>query len=172
MKKLVALALANLAVVSVAVAADKPTDAQIAAIVVAANTVDIDAGKLAAQHASSPDVKAFAQKMVTDHTSVNSQAVALVTKLGVKPEENATSQKLVSDAKATATKLSGMSGAAFDKAYVDNEVAYHEAVIGVVKDTLIPSATNPELKALLVKSAPAFIEHLGHAKSLQAKLAH
>lgn len=154
-----------------ALAADKPTDPEIAAIVVAANQVDINAGKFAKEHASNAEVKAFAEKMVQDHTSVNEQATALVKKLNVTPKENATSKKLVADGEKNIESLGKLSGHAFDKAYVDNEVAYHEAVIGVVKDTLIPSASNAELKALLVKSSPAFVEHLGHAKALQAKLA-
>jgi len=102
-----------------------PTDPQIAAIVVPANQVDIDAGKLARTKSKNKDVKAFAQQMVTDHTGVNKSATALVTKLHVKPEDNATSESLKNGGSANIRKLKGLTGAAFDRAYIDNEVSYH-----------------------------------------------
>jgi putative membrane protein len=108
--------------------------------------------------------------MVTDHTGVNKQAVALVQKLHVTPEENDTSKTLKQDGASTLTRLKGLSGKAFDKAYVDNEVSYHETVIDALDKTLIPSASNSELKGLLVKVRPAFVEHLEHAKHIQTQL--
>ena len=147
-----------------------PNDAQIAHIVVTANQVDIDAGQLAKTMATAPDVKAFAQRMITDHTAVNTSATALVTKLGVKPEANGTSASLKKGGDQNVASLKKLSGAAFDKAYVDHEVAYHQAVLDAVDKTLIPSATNAELKELLVKTRPAFVDHLEHAKKLQASL--
>lgn len=147
-----------------------PNDAQIAAIVVAANQVDIDAGKLAQSKASNKEVKKFAQTMVKDHTGVNKAAVDLVTKLGVKPQENPTSESLKDGGKQNVGRLKALKGAAFDKAYVDNEVAYHQAVLNAVDQTLIPSAKNQELHDLLVKVRPAFVAHLEHAKQLQASL--
>jgi putative membrane protein len=150
--------------------AQSPNDAQIASIVVTANQVDIDAGKLAASKASNPDVKAFAQQMVTDHSGVNKQATELVTRLKVTPEDNATSQSLKSGGESNIATLKGLSGAAFDKAYIDHEVAYHQQVLDAVDKVLIPSASNADLKALLVKVRPAFVAHLEHAKHVQASL--
>jgi putative membrane protein len=147
-----------------------PTDPQIAHIVVTANQVDIDAGKLAESKGSSQEVRDFGKMMVTDHSGVNKQAVALVTKLGVKPEDNPTSQSLKSGGAENLKKLEGLKGAAFDKAYVDHEVAYHQAVLDAVDKTLIPNAKNEELKALIVKVRPAFVAHLEHAKTIQSKL--
>jgi putative membrane protein len=147
-----------------------PNDAQIAAIVVAANTVDIDAGKQAEKKAHAKDVRAFAKRMVADHSGVNKQAVALVQKLHVTPEENDTSKSLTQGGATMRTKLDGLSGKAYDKAYVDNEVTYHETVLDALDKTLIPNASNAELKALLVKVRPAFVEHLEHAKHIQAEL--
>ena len=147
-----------------------PNDAQIAAIVVAANQVDINAGKLAESKAESKDVKAFAERMVTDHTGVNKSAVDLVKKLNVKPEENDTSRTLKSSGAETVQKLKALSGKEFDKAYVDNEVTYHQAVLDALDKTLIPNAKNDELKSLLVKVRPAFVAHLDHAKHIQATL--
>jgi putative membrane protein len=148
-----------------------PTDPQIAAIVVTANQVDIDAGKLAESKSKSADVKAFAQRMVTDHTGVNKSATELVTRLHVTPEPNATSKSLQQGGDQNLANLKTLSGAAFDKAYIDHEVAYHEAVLNAIDNTLIPSAKNADLKALLVKVRPAFVAHLDHAKKLQASLA-
>lgn len=147
----------------------KVTDPQIAAIVVTANQVDIDAGKLAAGKTSDESVKAFANTMVRDHTAVNQSAVELVTKLKVTPEENETSRALKSGGEENVVHLQTLDGRAFDKAYVDHEVAYHEQVIGAIDSVLIPNASNADLKALLVKVRPAFIEHLNHAKHLQER---
>jgi putative membrane protein len=147
-----------------------PTDPQIAAIVVTANQVDIDAGKLALSKSNSKDVKEFAQRMITDHTGVNKSATDLVTKLHVTPEPNPTSQSLQKGGDDNLAALKKLSGHAFDKAYVDHEVAYHEAVLQAMDKTLIPNAQNADLKALLVKVRPAFVAHLDHAKHLQQEL--
>jgi putative membrane protein len=151
--------------------AQAPNDAQIAHIVVTANQVDIDAGKLAEKQAKRSEVKAFGKQMVTDHTAVNKQAVALVTKLKVKPEDNATSQSLKSGGDANVKKLKTLKGDAFDKAYVDQEVTYHQAVLDAIDKVLIPNAKNAELKALIEKVRPAIDGHLQHAKHVQADLA-
>ena len=145
-------------------------DAQIASIVVTANQVDIDAGKLAASHAAAADVKAFGQQMVTDHTGVNKSATDLAAKLKVTPEDNATSKSLKSGGEKNLAHLKDLKGAAFDKAYIDNEVAYHQQVLDAMDKTLIPGAQNAELKALLVKVRPAFVAHLEHAKKVQSSL--
>jgi putative membrane protein len=147
-----------------------PTDPQIAAIVVVANQVDIDAGKLAEKKAHAKEVKDFAQLMVANHTEVNQAAKDLVTKLHVTPEENATSKSLKDGGDKNLASLKSLSGAAFDKAYMDHEVAYHQAVLDAVDKTLIPSAKNAELKALLEKARPTFVTHLEHAKQVQGML--
>jgi putative membrane protein len=146
------------------------TDPQIASIVVTANQVDIDAGKLASERAAKAEVKQFGALMVTDHTGVNKAAVELVTKLKVTPEDNPTSQSLKAGGEKNVAHLKTLKGAAFDKAYVEQEVAYHTAVLEAVDKTLIPNASNAELKALLVKVRPAFVAHLEHAKRIQASL--
>ena len=145
-------------------------DAQIASIVVTANQVDIDAGKLASSMAANGDVKKFGEQMVTDHTGVNKQATELVTKLKVTPQDNPTSASLKSGGAENLANLKNLKGAAFDKVYVDHEVAYHQQVIDALDKTLIPNASNAELKALLVKVRPAFVAHLEHAKHVQSSL--
>ena len=169
--KLIPLVLvAALCLTAASVRAQTVTDAQIASIVVTANQVDIDAGKLAESKASKAEVKKFAQQMVTDHTGVNKQATELVTKLNVTPQDNPTSQSLKAGGEKNVTHLKMLSGAAFDKAYIDQEVTYHEMVLTAVDKTLIPSAQNADLKALLVKVRPAFVAHLEHAKQVQETL--
>jgi putative membrane protein len=164
------LATVVFAVAAPAALAQDVNDAQIAAIVVAANQVDIDAGKLAESKASNKEVKDFAKRMVTDHTGVNKQATALVTKLKVKPEQNDTSKSLKSSGEENLKTLKGLKGAEFDKAYIDNEVTYHQNVLDALDKTLIPNAKNEELKNLLVKVRPAFVAHLDHAKHIQGSL--
>ena len=146
------------------------TDPQIAAIVVAANNVDIEAGKLAESKATNAKVKAFGKQMVTDHSAVNKQATALVTKLGVKPEENETSRSLTSGGEQNRSSLKGKSGKDFDKAYIDNEVAYHQQVLDAIDKTLIPNAQNAELKSLLTQTRPAIAAHLKMAQDIQKSL--
>lgn len=147
-----------------------PNDAQIAHIVVTANKIDIDAGKLAEHKTKNPEVKKFARQMVTDHTAVNKKATDLAKKLGVTPEDNDTSKSLMKGADENMAKLKKLKGSEFDKEYVDHEVAYHEAVLDAIDKVLIPNAKNAELKALLEKTRPAFEAHLQHAKHIQADL--
>lgn len=170
MKAIYAVSMGFLVASGAVVAAGGPTDPQIAAIVVAANQVDIDAGKLAQAKASSKAVKDFAQRMITDHGGVNKSATELVTKLQVTPEPNDTSKSLQKGGDDNLAALKKLDGAAFDKAYVDHEVVYHQAVLDAVDQTLIPNAKNAELKALLVKVRPAFVAHLEHARQLQSSL--
>jgi len=148
--------------------AQSVTDAQIASIVVTANQVDIDAGKLAKSRSTNKEVKTFAELMITDHTGVNKSAKDLVAKLKVTLQDNPTSQSLKAGGDKNLAHLKTLNGAAFDKAYVDHEVAYHQQVIDALDKTLIPGATNDQLKALLIKVRPAFVAHLEHAKHLQS----
>jgi putative membrane protein len=147
-----------------------PNDAQIAGIVVAANTVDINAGEVAKSAAHRKEVKDFAQRMITDHTGVNKQATALVKKLNVTPEESDTSKALKDDGATNIASLKKLKGDAFDKAYVDHEVTYHQTVLDAIDKTLLPNAKNAELKDLIQKVRPAIDAHLQHAKQIQAAL--
>lgn len=151
----------------VSAAAQKVDDPQIASIVVTANQVDIDAGKVAAERATDPDVRKFAQQMVTDHTRVNQAAVDLATTLKLTPQDNPTSRSLKADGDKHVAALKTLSGAAFDRAYLAREAAYHQQVLDAVDTLLIPGAGNAELKALLMKVRPSFAAHLLHAKELQ-----
>ena len=152
-------------------AAPSINDAQIAHIAVTANSIDSAAGAQARSKATNAQVRTFAQDMVRDHGAVNKQAVALATKLGVTPEDNETSRGLRSSADAANTNVQSKSGAEFDRAYIDNEVTYHQTVLDALDKTLIPNAQNAELKALLEKVRPNVAAHLERAKGIQSSLA-
>jgi putative membrane protein len=147
-----------------------PTDPQIAHIAYTAGNIDIAAGKQALARSHNRDVRAFASEMVRDHAAVNDKALALVKKLNVTPEANATSAALSKQGAATLRRLSRLRGRSFDRAYVANEVAYHKTVNGALSNTLIPSASNGELKSLLQTGLTLFQEHQAHAEHLAARL--
>ena len=166
---IVAAAVALVAFSSMALAqsAPVPTDPQIVGIVVAANQIDIDYAKLALKKAKDKQVRDFAQQMVTDHSAVQQSVFDLGAKLKVMPADSDTAKSLKAQAAETTKKLKALKGTAFDKAYIENEVAYHKAVIGAVSTVLIPNAQNAELKKALEGAAPLFQGHLEHAQNVE-----
>jgi putative membrane protein len=150
--------------------AAKLNDAQIAHIAYTAGNIDIAAGKQALTTSKDKAVRDFASEMVRDHAAVNDQALALVKKLGVTPQDNPTSQALSKDAAGKLASYAKLKGKAFDKAYVANEVAYHKTVNGALSTQLIPGAQNGELKGLLQTGLKLFSEHQTHAEHLAASL--
>ncbi|MBW9114663.1 DUF4142 domain-containing protein [Rhizobium cauense] len=151
-------------------AADKPTDPQVAHIAYTAGAIDVDAAKLALSKTKNKDVASFAKSMEKDHEAVNEKALALVKTLNVSPEDNPTSQALTKAAKEKQAELSKLDGPAFDKAYIDNEVAYHKQVNGALQTLLIPSAENKELKGLLETGLKLFQGHQQHAEHVAMEL--
>ena len=147
-----------------------PSDAEIAHIAYTAGALDAAAAKQALAKTKNPDVRAFAEVMLRDHEAVNEKALALVKKLNVTPADNATSQALAKQAKETEAKLAALDGAAFDRAYAANEAVFHRTVNGALKDTLIPSADNAELKGLLETGLTLFGQHQAHAEHLASGL--
>lgn len=145
----------------------KLSDPEVAHVAVVANQIDIAYAEIAKEKSKDADILKFAETMTNDHNAVINQASALVKKLNVTPKENSVSQKLLADAEQTKKTLRAKSGKAFNKAYIDNEVAYHKAVIGAVEGLLIPEAENGELKALLQNIVPALKTHLEHAEMVQ-----
>lgn len=150
-------------------AASGLTDANIAAIVVAANNADILYADLALAKTQDMEIRQFATMVKMDHQSVNEAAGALVKKLGVTPVDNSVSFDLRDDAETKRLTMRDLEGAAFDSAYAANEVSYHKTVLGAIDGALIPSAKNAELKALLVQVRPAVAAHLEHAEILASK---
>jgi putative membrane protein len=153
-----------------AFAQDAPSDPQIAHIAYTAGVIDIEAANLAVKMSKNEDVIAFAKDMLRDHEAVNKQALDLVAKLKVTPEDNATSQSLTQAAAKERDALAKLDGAAFDKAYVENEIAYHKQVNGALETLLIPSAQNAELKDLLQTGLKLFQGHQQHAEHVATML--
>ena len=147
------------------------SDPQIAEIVLAANDVDVAAGELARERGADARVREFGSRMVEDHTAVNQAAAELAGRLGVTPEATPTSQSLRDGGESSRSRLSGLSGADFDRAYMEGEVNYHQQVLDAIDQTLIPSAQNAELRTLLERTRPAIEAHLQHARDLQSALA-
>jgi putative membrane protein len=148
----------------------KPDDAQIAHIAYTAGQIDIANAEQAMKKSNSKEVRDFAQSMLRDHKAVNEQALALVKKLNVTPKDNDTSKSITKAQTDKRAELENLNGAAFDKAYAANEVAYHKTVNGALEQTLIPSANNGELKSLLQTGLKIFQGHQQHAEHLAAGL--
>jgi putative membrane protein len=148
----------------------KPSDAQIAHIAYTAGLADIANAQQAMKKSKNKDVRAFAQNMLDDHKAVNDKALALVKKLKVTPQDNPTSKAIAKGQADKRAELAKLSGKAFDKAYVDNEIAYHKTVNGALQSTLIPSASNAELKSLLETGLKIFQGHQQHAEHVASEL--
>lgn len=150
--------------------AQTPSDAQIVGIVQAANRIDINLAKLALTKTKDPQVKEFANQMISDHTNLEKSVGDLAKKLGVTPEQSDTSKQLKRQAADEMKKLRSLQTKAFDKGYVSHEIAFHQAVIDAATTTLIPNAKNAELKSALEQAAPLLQGHLQHARQLQQSL--
>ena len=146
------------------------SDPEVAHVAVTANGVDVELAKFAQSRTKTPAVRQFAQTMISDHTAVNAQAAALAAKLGVTPADNAVSQSLQAGAADARKTLEPLQGAAFDRAYMDREVGYHQAVLDAIDKLLVPTTENAELKKLLVDVRPAIAAHLEHAKQVRGQL--
>jgi putative membrane protein len=170
MKSTIALFGAAAFVLATPAAAAAPTDPQIAHIAYTAGAIDIAAGKQALARSHNKTVRSFAEEMVRDHQAVNDKALALVKKLHVTPQDNPTSAGLKKNADATLKRLSHLSGHAYDRAYIDNEVAYHKTVNGALESTLIPSSKNGELKSLLQTGLTLFRQHQAHAEQVAKEI--
>jgi len=151
-------------------AAPDLSDPEVAHVVVTADNIDIDLAKLAQSRTHNVEVKGFASTMITDHSAVNAQAVALASRLGVTPKDNAVSQSLVKGATDARATIEKSQGPAFDRAYMDREIAYHQAVLDALDNVLIPTTENADLKQLEVSVRPAIAAHLEHAKKVRSSL--
>jgi len=150
--------------------AQVPTDPQIVGIVQTANRIDIDQARLALRKSTNPQVKEFANQMISDHTNLEKSVTDLANKLGAKEQTSDTAKQLKQQAAEESKKLNGMKGSDFDREYVSHEIAFHQAVIDAATNTLIPNAKNAELKSALQNAAPVLQGHLQHAQQLQQSL--
>ena len=165
---LLALALVAPVALSAQAAAPNLSDAEVAHVAVTANAIDIEMAKFAQTRVHHADVRQFAATMIVDHSAVNAKAGALAARLGVTPLDNAVSRSLQEGATTARHALERLSGDAFDRAYLDREIGYHQAVLDALDQLLIPTTENAELKQLLTDVRPAIAAHLAHAKAIRA----
>ena len=138
-------------------------DLQMAHVAVVADGIDIRYAHLALALSESAAVRLFAETMIRDHTSISAAVVALAKKLNVEAQDNPVSRKLLADAAGITTRLSKLRGAAFDRTYAANELAYHHAVNTLVEGTFIPRIKNAEVKQAFTGALVVFKEHEQHA---------
>jgi putative membrane protein len=145
-------------------------DLEVAHSAYTADVIDIDYAKIALEKSKNPEVRRFAELMIQDHTAVNEGAGALLAKLNAKPQDNSFSQTLIAGATKEKAKLDALEGAAFDRAYAANELAYHQQVNKIVGETWIPNIKNPEVKAFLTQALVTFRVHENHAEKMVGTL--
>jgi len=146
--------------------ADPLSDVEIAHAAYTADELDIDYAKIALEKSKTPAIREFAELMVKDHTAANVAALALVKKLGVTPKDNTFSQTLAKNGEAKKAELRGLSGPAFDKAYAQNELGYHQVVVKTVAEQWIPTIQNAEFKKFMIDANAIFRVHLAHAQRM------
>lgn len=145
-------------------------DLEIAHVAYIADNIDIRYAHLALAISTNPDIHVFAKTMIRDHTAVNKQALALLKKLGVQPQDNFLSRTLNENAEKLINEMSTLRGAAFDKRYAENELAYHQAVNNLVENAFIPNIENADVKALFETGLQIFKAHEGHASHMVGML--
>jgi putative membrane protein len=151
-------------------AAGKLSDEQIAQVLVTANTIDVNGGKMAQSRAKDAEVKAFARRMVQEHSSVNQKANELMKRLSMSPKPSAAATKMQAKAKATNARMKNLQGNEFDRAYIRNEIQFHENVLSAIDQTLDPNAKNQELKDLIGQVRPEVQAHLDEARRIEGRL--
>jgi putative membrane protein len=147
-----------------------PTDGNITAMLLAANSTDVSYAKLVPARTLSPTVRDYAMRMITDHSAVTSALNELVERTKIKPEENATSLSFRDESTANRELLRPLDGRQFDSTYLANEIIYHTQVIRMLDNVMIPRARDAQLRQILVSVRPAVAAHLSHAERLQAAL--
>jgi len=145
-------------------------DLEIAHVAYTADNIDIRYAHLALAITKNQAVREFAETMIRDHTAVNAQALALLAKLKAQPQDNFLSKSLEVGADKLVDEMSKLRGAAFDKRYAGNELAYHKAVNGLVENSFIPNIENAEVKALFKAGLKIFQAHEKHAEKMVSSL--
>jgi putative membrane protein len=145
-------------------------DGEASSIVNAANDAEIDAAKVAAQKASSQEVKDYAQMMLKDHKMNKKEQSKVMATPGLNAKRNAEALTIRKDAEMQIKDLRGKSGAEFDKAYIDSQVKMHSELLSKLNDNLIPGAEKAEFRSFLEKTRDAVQQHLEQAQKLQASL--
>ena len=146
------------------------TDAQVADVAHVASQVDITTAKLALEKSSNLSVRAFASATLNDYTAADASALSSFARWNINPQDNPISQSVSGTESEHAQHLSQLSGAAFDEAYAQNELAYHVFITGAMEITLIPATQNPQVKSLLQGELSLYEKHLQEARALVSQL--
>jgi len=153
------------------VSGPRVSDGNIVAIVLAANNTDLSYARLAPARARSADVKAFAQRMTTDHTILNAKVNDIALRNDIRAEENEASLDFRDRSAERRDILRELDGARFDSTYAANEIQYHTELLAAINSTLAPNARNSELREFVSLLKPAVSAHLAHAEQMRAALA-
>ena len=152
------------------VAAAGMTDPAIAAMASVTNQGEIAASRLALERAQNASVREFAQLMVDEHTRAEQQMQSLLESQRLPKLQDAHAQAAIRSNEQTLATLRGLSGAAFDRAYTDAQVALHRWTLESLEQSLIPSARNDALEGFLEGMAPKVRSHLEMATRIQGEL--
>jgi putative membrane protein len=145
-------------------------DSQIVDVLLAAHEAEVAEAQLVLTKTQHPEVRAFAQRMVDDHTRLMNDTTALAQRLGVTPMPTAYTEHMRREAAEFRSRLQAMSGTELDQFYVAHQVTEHQKLLDQMDGGLLPSARDPELKSLITAARPTIDDHLQHAKRLQNEL--
>jgi putative membrane protein len=147
------------------------SEANVVAIILAANNTDLSYARMVPNRVKSPAVKTFAQRMMTDHTTFNARLTEIAEHLDIRPEDNATSLEYRDYSAQRRDMLRNLEGATFDAAYAQNEIQFHTDLLAIIDKVLGPNTRTPELREFLIQFKPAMSAHLGHAEQMKASVA-
>lgn len=151
--------------------APRATEANVVAIILAANSTDLSYARLVPARSRSSDVRAFAQRMTTDHTLLNARVNDIAMRNGITAEDDAISLDFRDHSAARRDVLRELDGARFDSTYAANEVQYHQELLAAIAGVLLPNTRNAELREFVTNLKPAVSAHLAHAEQVRANLA-
>lgn len=146
------------------------TDADNAGIAATANEGEIAQGTAAVSRASSPEVRAFAQMMITDHTNALNEGRALFQRNSITPADNEVTGMLRDTSGRTVANLNTYSGAAFDRMYIKSQIDVHSWLLNNLDALMIPSASNGELRSFLETQRTSVAAHLDHARRIEQSM--
>jgi putative membrane protein len=144
------------------------SDANILAIIEAANTGEVQEGQLAQQRASNPQVRLFASKVTQDHRVLLEQGSNLASRMNITPSLPRDSRNMTAEHQAAVDSLKAKSGEAFDRAYLEHQIQTHETVLRKLDEVAMDARS--DLRSFLAQVRPGFQAHLKEARDLQRNL--
>jgi putative membrane protein len=145
-------------------------DREVAMIVRVANLSEVREGNVARTRATDPAVRDFAVMMVNEHSNAETKAETDLLKADLAFTDSEVSRKLDAESGAVAESLSQLKGSQFDQAYMDRQIAVHQAVLDTIDKTLLPKARNRHLRDVIKETRTTVQTHLEKAKTIRAAL--